>query len=107
MEPGDNAVIEDNLGLQVLPLTGQIARQLGVDADTQGVGVAGVDQNSDAARKGLQRGDIILTANYRPVTTLEGLENAVRTAQSENREALLLRVQRRGRPPQYVAVRLR
>ena len=107
MEPGDNAVIEDNLGLQVLPLTGQIARQLGVDADTQGVVVAGVDQNSDAARKGLQRGDIILTANYRPVTTLEGLENAVRTAQSENREALLLRVQRRGRPPQYVAVRLR
>ena len=55
----------------------------------------------------LQRGDIILTANYRAVTTLEGLENAVRTAQSENREALLLRVQRRGRPPQYVAVRLR
>ena len=107
MEPGDNAVIEDNLGLQVLPLTVQIARQLGVDADTQGVVVAGVDQNSDAARKGLQRGDIILTANYRAVTSMQDLENPIRTAESENREAVLLRIQQRGRQPAYVAVRLR
>ncbi|MBX7482867.1 Do family serine endopeptidase [Qipengyuania qiaonensis] len=107
MEPGDNEVIEQKLGLQMLPLTAQIARQLGVDADTQGLVIAGVDQNSDAARKNLQRGDIILTANYRPVTTLEELENTIRSAQNENREAVLLRIQRRGRPPAYVAVRLR
>ena len=107
MEPGDNEVIEENLGLQVLPLNAQIARQLGVGTDTQGLVVGGVDQNSDAARKGLQRGDIILTANYRQVASLEDLESIIRIAQDENREAVLLRVQRRGRPPQYVAVRLR
>ncbi|WP_370031298.1 Do family serine endopeptidase [Qipengyuania mesophila] len=107
MEPDENAVIEQKLGLQVLPLTPQIARQLGAGEDTKGLVVAGVDQNADAARKGLQRGDIILTANYRAVTTLDDLENTIRTAQGENREAVLLRVQRRGRPPAYVAVRLR
>ena len=107
MEPGNNEVIEENLGLQVLPLDARIARQLGVGADTQGLVVGGVDQNSDAARKGIQRGDIILTANYRPVASLQDLEDTIRTAKRDNREAVLLRVQRRGRPPQYVAVRLR
>lgn len=107
MEPGDNAVIEESLGLQVLPLNPQISRQLGASADTQGLAVAAVDSNSDAARKGLQRGDIILSANYRPVASLTDLENIVSSAQSENRDAVLLRVQRRGRPAQYVAVRLR
>ncbi|AXK43372.1 Do family serine endopeptidase [Erythrobacter aureus] len=107
MEPGDNAVIEEKLGLQALPLTPQIARQLGVSADTRGLVVAGVDQNSDAARKGLRRGDIILTANYRPVTSLEDLENTIREAQRDKREAVLLRAQRRGGPAQYIAVRLR
>ncbi len=107
MEPGDNAVIEESLGLQVLPLNPQIARQLGASADTQGLAIAAVDRNSDAARKGLQRGDIILTANYRSVGSLTDLENIVRNAEAENRDAVLLRVQRRGRPAQYVAVRLR
>ena len=107
MEASDNAVIEEKLGLQVLPLTPQIARQLGVGTDTQGLVVAGVDRNSDAARKGLQRGDIILTANYRAVTSMQNLENTIRTAESENREAVLLRIQQRGRQPAYVAVRLR
>ncbi len=107
MQPGDNAVIEEKLGLQVLPLTGQIARQLGVGADTEGLVVATVDPNSDAARKGLQRGDIILSANYRAVTGLEDLESTIGAAQSEKREAVLLRIQRRGGPPRYVAIRLR
>lgn len=107
MEPGENAVIEERLGLQVLPLTAQIARQLGAGADTQGLVVARVDPNSDAARKRLQRGDIILTANYRQVRSLDDLESIIRTAESEDREAVLLRVQRRGQPAAYVAVRLR
>ena len=69
--------------------------------------MARVDPNSDAARKRLQRGDIILTANYRQVRSLDDLESIIRTAESEDREAVLLRVQRRGQPAAYVAVRLR
>ncbi|ASP31577.1 protease [Qipengyuania flava] len=107
MEPGDNTVIEEKLGLQVLPLNAQIRRQLGVGSDTQGLVVAGVDQNADAARKNLRRGDIILSVNYREVTTLEQLEAIIETAEDEGRDAVLLRVQRRGSQAAYVAVRLR
>lgn len=102
----DNAVIEERLGLQVLPLTPQIARQLGADLTTAGLVIAAVDPNSDAGSKGLQRGDIILSANYRAVASVQDLETIVRSAQQEDREAVLLRIQRRGRPAQYIAVRL-
>ena len=107
MAPSDNEVIQERLGLQVLELTPQIARQLGASSDTSGLVIASVNQNSDAARKGLQRGDIILTANYRPMVEVADLEKAIRGAEADDREAVLLRIQRRGGSPQYIAVRMR
>ena len=47
MEPGDNTVIEEKPDPAA---RAQIRRQLGV-GDTQGLVVAGVDQNADAARR--------------------------------------------------------
>jgi serine protease Do len=98
---------ENSLGLSVLPLTPQIARQLGASDDTKGVVVSVVDPSSDAARKGLRRGDIVLSANNRAIASVAELEGTIREAKSANREALLLRVQRRGQPPLYVPIRLR
>ncbi|MCB2087839.1 MAG: Do family serine endopeptidase [Sphingomonadaceae bacterium] len=102
-----SSMIEDVLGLQAIPLTPQIAGQLGADSDTTGLVIAGVDPSSDAGQKGLARGDIILTANYKAVATVGALEAIVKEAKSSGREAVLLRIQRRGRPATYVAVRLR
>jgi serine protease Do len=102
-----SGLIQERLGLAVVALTPQIAAQLGLASGTQGVVVADVDAGSDAARKGLQRGDVVLSANYRAVATPAALEAAVRQAQADGREALLLRIQSRGRPPRYQAVRLR
>lgn len=99
--------IQQSLGLAVIPLTAQIARQLGATEDTKGVVVTAVDDSSDAGAKGLQRGDIVLSAAYRPLTSVADLEAVVRAAKAENREAVLLRVQRRGQPAIYVPVRLR
>jgi serine protease Do len=98
---------EKALGLSVLPMTPQIARQLGVSDGTQGLVVNAVDPSSDAGAKGLQRGDIVLSANYRNVTSAAGLEEAIKAAQSSNRAAVLLRIQRRGQPATYLPVRLR
>ena len=98
---------EKALGLSVLPLTPQIARQLGAGEDTQGLVISVVDPSSDAGSKGLQRGDIILSANYRAITTVAALEEAIRSAKTGNRVALLLRIQRRGAPASYVPIRLR
>lgn len=102
-----DGVVEESLGLKVIPLTPQIARQLGAGNDTKGVVVAAVDPSADAGAKGLQRGDIILTANYKDVVDVAVLEDLVRSAKSAGREAMLLRIQRRGRPATYVPVRLR
>jgi serine protease Do len=100
-------VIERALGLSVLPLNPTIARQLGASESTQGLVVSVVDPSSDAGTKGLQRGDIVLTANYKPVSSVADLEAAVREAKAANRVAVLLRVQRRGQPATYLPVRTR
>jgi len=100
-------VIEKSLGLAVINLTPQIARQLGIGDGTSGVVVTAVDDSSDAAAKGLQRGDVILAAGSGAVASRTDLENAVKGAKGAGREALLLRVQRRGQPALYVPVRLR
>lgn len=108
MAPGtSDTTIEQSLGMQVMPMNAGIARSLGVPAETQGVVIAAVDPNSDAARKGLRRGDIILSANYQPVASVEALVAQVTAARTEKREAILLRVQRGPNPPAFIAVRLR
>jgi len=106
-EKQGDGVAEKALGLSLLPLTPQIARQLGASEDTKGLVINAVDPSSDAGQKGLQRGDIVLTANYREVTSIAAIEDAVRQAKSAGRDALLLRVQRRGQPAMYVPIRLR
>ncbi len=106
-EKQGEGLAERALGISVLPLTPQIARQLGAAEGTQGLVINAVDPSSDAGSKGLQRGDMVLSANNQAVTTAAGLEEAVRAAKSSNRAALLLRVQRRGQPATYVPVRMR
>ena len=108
MAPGaSNETIEQKLGLQVIPMTAAIARSLGVPAETQGVVIAAVDPNADAARKGLRRGDIVLSANYQAVASVEALAEQVKAAATEGREAILLRIQRRTQPPAFFPIRLR
>lgn len=104
--PSPEGVLEQSLGLAVVEMTPRIARQLGVDASTGGVVVAGVNPSSDAAAKGLRRGDIILSANNIKITDKSEFESIVEDAGDEGRDAVLLRVQRRGGPSQYVAVRM-
>ena len=100
-------VVEQALGFSAIPLTPPIARQLGASEGTQGVVITAVDASSDAGQKGLQRGDIVLTANNQPVTTIAQLEGIVRAAKTQGRPAVLLRVQRRGQPATYLPVRVR
>lgn len=101
------SALQTSLGVVAIPLTPQIARQLGAGEDAKGVVITAVDGSSDAAAKGLQRGDIVLSANYVTIASLADLEKIVRSAKTEGREAVLLRIQRRGQPATYMPVRLR
>jgi serine protease Do len=106
-ETSNTAAAQQALGLAVQPLTPAIARQVGVPPETRGVIIGAVDQSTDAAAKGLARGDVILSANNRPVTSEADLTAVVGQVKAAGRNAVLLQVQRRGQQPAFVAIRLR
>ena len=103
--PGQAA--QQSLGISAIPLTPGIIRQLGIAADTRGVVITGVDPSTDAGTKGLRRGDVIITANNRPVASQAELDAQVKAVAGQNRNAILLQVLRRGQPPIFLPVRLR
>jgi serine protease Do len=101
------AAAQQALGIAVQPLTPAIARQIGAAADTRGLVVSSVDASTDAGAKGLQRGDVILSANNRPVTSEAEFNAAIAQVKASGRNAVLLQVQRRGGQAGFIAVRLR
>ncbi|WP_370308176.1 Do family serine endopeptidase [Sphingobium abikonense] len=103
--PGKAA--EQSLGIAAIPLTPSIIRQLGIPTDTRGIVITGVDGSTDAGAKGLRRGDVIMSANNRPVTTQSELDAQVKAVAGQGRNAILLQVLRRGQPPIFLPVRLR
>ena len=111
-EPEDPAgaadkAIQNELGLSVQVVTPDIARAVGVDAGTRGLVIGAASANSDAGRKGLRRGDVILSVNRAPVTTSDALAKAVADAKKAGRDAVLLEILRRGGPSAFVAVRVK
>jgi serine protease Do len=65
------------LGITVVPLTPDLAAQVGVRRGTQGVVVQDVDPNGPAAAAGIQEGDVIQEVNGQPVRSTTDLRNAL------------------------------
>jgi serine protease Do len=80
------------LGIAVQPLTPDIARQLGLRADTAGLLVRDVDPGGPAAEAGVQPGDVIVQANRQPVRSTADLQKAL----GRGGQAVLL-INRQGR----------
>jgi serine protease Do len=97
---------QSGLGLSLQELTPDIRRQLGLTPDVQGVVVVGVDPRSDAAAKGLRRGDIIRAVNQTPLTSVAQAVAAVEAARRAGRDTVLLYHQRGNRPATYIGVEL-
>ncbi len=94
--------IRAELGLVTQALTPEIARQVGIDTTTRGIVIAAVSASADAAAKGIRRGDVILNAHGRAVTTNAELAAAIADAKRQNRTAILVQVVRRGVRPQFI-----
>lgn len=84
-----------SLGVAVTPLTPQIAQSIGVGAQVRGVVIVQVDPESDAAAKGLRRGDVIVSINRTPVATGADIARLVSAAKTAGRGSVLVYVQRR------------
>ena len=61
--------------------------------DGDGVRVAGVADESPAADKGLQAGDVIVAVGSKPVNSVADVEAGIADAQDHGRDAVLFRVQ--------------
>jgi serine protease Do len=104
--PSGQQAARASLGLTLQALSPTLARQLGVPPTTHGVVVTDIDQSSDAAQQGLNRGDIILSINQTLTPTAQTAAAAVAAAQRAGRPSVLLLVQRGNRPPTYIGVKL-
>ncbi len=75
----EGKVVRGWLGVMIQNLEPDLARALDVQASA-GVLVTGVQKGSPAERGGLQRGDLVLSVNDRPVTSPGELRNAIAAA---------------------------
>ncbi len=104
-DDADSKAVRDALGVSVIPLDPEIARQLGMGADVKGV-VVDIPGSGSAAQAGIRRGDVLVSVNYKPVTNTAQLAAAIAEAKKAGRSAVLLGVKRRGAPTQYATVRI-
>jgi len=91
------------LGLSLQPLTPDMAKQLGLTSDSEGLVVTDVDQSGVAAEAGIARGDVLLEINRQPVNTVEGIQSALNGAGDK---PVLLLIARKGQTI-YLTVRPR
>ncbi|OLF72266.1 protease Do [Maricaulis sp. W15] len=92
-------------GMSMAPLAEEDREVRGLAPNVTGVVVDEVEPGSEAARKGVLTGDIILEAGGEPVDSADALRVIADEAREDGRSAILLLVQGRG-GQRYVALQL-
>ncbi len=92
-------------GMSMAPLSEEDRDVRGIAPNVDGVVVDEVESGSEAARKGILTGDIILEAGGNPVADADTLSAIADEAREDGRSAILLLVEGRG-GQRYVALQL-
>ncbi len=90
-EPDDNG--DDNSGNVDLKQLGLTLKPAATDTK-EGVVIADVDPNSDAAQKGLKQGDVILKASNEPVSSPQDVVKAVKKSQDEGHSSVMFHIKK-------------
>jgi len=97
-ESGEGGGLE---GVNVQDLDAQALQQLQLPQETRGVVVTSVDASSAAAAAGLDRGDVIVEVNHKPVHNVSEYKQAVAAA---GKGSVLLKVEGQGGVTQYMVI---
>jgi serine protease Do len=82
------------LGLAVSPLTDALRRKFDIRPGVHGVVVTGLEDGTDAAKKGLRPGDVVVSANQKPLESPADLVAAVAEAKKAGRTSIFTMVSR-------------
>jgi serine protease Do len=97
--------LDEKLGFRVTELTSDIKRQLSLSNDVQGVIVNKISEASEAAERGLRKGDVITAVKRKKVSTPEEFYKEIEESVEEGDKAILLTVERNNLK-QFIAFRL-
>jgi serine protease Do len=87
------------------PLSRPPHRRYSIPANVRGVVIESVSPSSDAGKKGVRRGDVVVRAGDRPATSPADVIAAVDQAKREKRPSVLLQVFHGGRNA-FVAIKI-
>jgi len=83
------------MGMEVLPLSAELRSRLRLSNEQKtGLAVVAVERGSEAARRGIRTGDVIVDVNNEQVNSVEGLRKAFEQARKSGRKFALIRVLR-------------
>ena len=80
------------MGLGLSSVTPEVRHNYNLDDHVSGVLVTRVDPDSDAADKGIQPGDVVISIGNRPVHTPQDIKAMISGAQSSGRKSVLVLV---------------
>lgn len=87
---------EKLLGMQLAALNGDLRTEFGIDTNVQGVVILEVSEASQAQKKGIEVGDVIVEAGQKPVKNVSDLKNAISYVKDMKRKSILLYLMRNG-----------
>ncbi len=92
-----NDVIENEepnwiIGMNLSEINADLMEKYQLPADTQGLFVLDVQSGSDAEKKGIRKGNIILSIDKRPIVDMTDIQNALQEAKLANNRPVLLQI---------------
>ena len=94
-EKGSDSTIDD-LGISVASITDKVREHFQIPDDVEGVIVTGVTDGGNAAKKGLQPGDILLELNQEAVSKPSEVATIIASVKKSDRKSVLMLFNRAG-----------
>jgi serine protease Do len=93
------------LGITLSAINDDLRKHYGISLNVEGLVITNIEQRSEASKKGLFEGDVIVEINQAAVKTPTDVQNAVTEAQDKKRNSVLLLINRDG-DSRFMALKL-